>query len=74
MSRIARLIFSVFLASVLLLATAGASSARDEGGATYMKVKGAHAKPGGGGGSLLFSHGGSVETVPKVFIVYWGPQ
>ena len=75
MGRMARLGFSLFVVSVLLLATAGISSAKDAG-TTYMKVKGAHgAKPPKGGGStLLFSHGGSVEVIPKVFIVYWGPQ
>src|ERR1700716_3181540 len=75
MSRFARLSLSVLVVSVLLVATAGASSARDAGsGATYMKVKGAKGAKPGGGGTLLFSHGGAVETSPKVFIVYWGPQ
>jgi serine protease len=75
MSRFARLTLSVLVVSVLLVATAGASSARDAGsGATYMKVKGAKAAKPHGGGTLLFSHGGAVETPPKVFIVYWGAQ
>lgn len=75
MGRMARLGFSVFVVSTLLLATAGISSAKDAG-TTYMKVKASHgAKPPRGGGSpLLFSHGGNVEVTPKVFLVYWGPQ
>ena len=73
MGRMARLGFSVFAVSVLLLATAGISSAKDAG-TTYMKVKSAHGAKPPRGGSLLFSHGGNVETTPKVFIVYWGPQ
>jgi serine protease len=73
MGRMARVSFSVFVVSVLLLGTAGISSAKDAG-TTYMKVKGAHGAKPPRGSSLLFLHGGNVETVPKVFIVYWGPQ
>ena len=73
MSRIARLSFSVLVVSVLLLATAGTSTANDAG-ATYMKVKGSHGSKPPRGSTLLFSHGGLVETAPTVFIVYGGPQ
>jgi serine protease len=64
---------SVLVVSVFLVATAGISTAK-EAGITYMKVKGAHGAKPSHGGTLLFSHGGAVETVPRVFIVYWGPQ
>src|SRR5258708_16270672 len=73
MGRMARLSFSVFVVSVLLLASAGVSSAKGAG-TTYMKVKSAHGAKPPRGGSLLFSHGGNVEVVPKVFIVYWGAE
>jgi hypothetical protein len=40
--------------------------------------KGAHGKPGGGGSSNLYYHGGvggiGVETAPKVYLVLWGSQ
>jgi serine protease len=64
--------FSLLAVLVLLIATAGTSSAHQPG-TTFMKVKAAHGgKPHGT--SNLFSHGGAIETSAKVFIVYWGPQ
>jgi serine protease len=64
--------FSLLAVLVLLIATAGTSSAHQPG-TTFMKVKAAHgSKPHGT--SNLFSHGGAIETSAKVFIVYWGPQ
>jgi hypothetical protein len=38
--------------------------------------KGAHGKPGGGGSTNLYYHGGAigVETAPKVYLVLWGSQ
>src|SRR5258708_20780560 len=71
MGRMARLSFSVFVVSVLLLATAGVSSAKDAG-TTYMKVKSAHGAKPSRGGSLLFSLARNVEVGPKAFIVHWG--
>jgi serine protease len=73
MGRSARLGLSLLVVSVFLVATAGISTAK-EAGITYMKVKSAHGAKPSHGGSLLFSHGGNVEVVPKVFIVYWGSQ
>ncbi len=53
MGRFARVGFSLLAMSVLLLATAGTSAAR-EAGTTYLKVKGVHGgKPGGGGSHQL---------------------
>jgi serine protease len=37
-------------------------------------VKPAHQAHHKGGGTLLFSHGGAIETSARVYINYWGPQ
>ncbi|TAN34545.1 hypothetical protein EPN29_02660 [bacterium] len=65
---------AVLATSALLVATAGTSSAA--GNAIHQaKINGAHgAHHKGGGGTLLASHGGSIERTPVVFIDYWGPQ
>ncbi|HKB34283.1 MAG TPA: hypothetical protein VKF16_10500 [Candidatus Dormibacteraeota bacterium] len=61
---------SLVAVSVLMLATAGTSSAQ-AAGAHAMGVKGAHAAHHRGS-TLLSSHGGAIETTPVVFITYWG--
>jgi serine protease len=33
-----------------------------------------HHGGGGGSGNNLFSHGGSVETTPHIYLVFWGSQ
>ncbi|HEY8952226.1 MAG TPA: hypothetical protein VIP78_06665 [Candidatus Dormibacteraeota bacterium] len=73
MRRTQRLGLSALAVLVLLLATAGSSSAH-VAGVHYLQVKGAHAAHHKGGGSLLVSHGGTIETSAKVFIDYWGPR
>jgi serine protease len=66
-----RLCLSLLAAAVLLLAAATTAGAH-EAGTSFMKVyKQAHGnKPHRT--SLLYSHGGSIEQTPKVYIVYWG--
>lgn len=73
MRRTLKLSLSLLAVSALLMATAGASSART-GGAVYLKVKGAHGARHHSGSTLLYSHGGAIEQSPSVFIDYWGPQ
>src|SRR5713226_6213937 len=70
MRRALQLGLSVLSVSVLLLATAGTSSAQ-VAGTDAMGVKGAHAAHHRGS-TLLSSHGGAIETAPVVFITYWG--
>jgi len=72
MRRTLQLGLSALSVSVLLLATAGTSSAQ-AAGAHAMGVKGAHGTHHRGS-TLLSSHGGAIETTPVVFIVYWGAQ
>src|SRR5258708_931884 len=59
---------SLVAVSVLMLATAGTSSAQ-AAGAHAMGVKGAHAAHHRGS-TLLSSHGGAIQTTPVVFITY----
>ena len=64
------------LAVLLLFVTSAATAGAHDSAVHFMKTaKQAH---GGGSkprpGSNLFSHGGAVETAPKVFIIYWGPD
>ena len=73
MRRTRGLVLSVLAVLVLLLATAGSSSAH-VAGVHYLSIKGAHAAHHKGGGTLLFSHGGAIDTSARVFIDYWGPQ
>src|SRR5258708_23170306 len=61
---------SLVAVSVLMLASAGTSSAQ-AAGAHAMGVKDAHAAHHRGS-TLLSSHGGAIETTPVVFITYWG--
>jgi hypothetical protein len=57
--------------TVLATTPAAATSVlHGNGMAHVMHVKGS--KPHGGGGSNLFSHGGSIETAPAVYVTYWG--
>jgi serine protease len=75
MKGVGRVAFAVLSAGVLVMgasAVAVASSDVLHGNVAHnMHVRGV--KPAGGtGSSNLFSHGGAVETVPGVYIVYWG--
>src|SRR2546426_10431960 len=64
--------FSLLAVLVLLIATAGTSSAHQDG-MHILKIKAAKGgKPHGT--NNLFSHGGAIEQSAKVYIVYWGPQ
>src|SRR2546421_2050944 len=62
--------FSLLTVLVLLVATAGTSSAHQDG-MHILKIK---AAKGGTphGTANLFSHGGAIEQTAKVYIVYWG--
>src|SRR2546428_10797438 len=61
---------SLLTVLVLLIATAGTSSAHQDG-MHILKVKAAKGgKPHGS--ANLFSHGGAIESAAKVYIVYWG--
>src|SRR2546428_13905405 len=63
---------SLLTVLVLLIATAGTSSAHQDG-MHILKIKAAKGgKPHGT--NNLFSHGGAIEQSAKVYIVYWGPQ
>jgi serine protease len=63
---------SLLTVLVLLIATAGTSSAHQDG-MHILKIKAAKgSKPRGT--VNLFSHGGAIESAAKVYIVYWGPQ
>ena len=61
---------SLLTVLVLLIATAGTSSAHQDG-MHILKIK---AVKGGKphGSANLFSHGGVIESAAKVYIVYWG--
>src|SRR5438132_13274678 len=62
--------FSLLTVLVLLIATAGSSSAHQDG-MHILKIKAAKGgKPHGT--NNLFSHGGAIEQTAKVYIVYWG--
>src|SRR3989454_6821129 len=62
--------FSMLTVLVLLIATAGTSSAHQDG-MHILKIKAAKGgKPHGT--NNLFSHGGAIEQTAKVYIVYWG--
>ena len=62
--------FSLLTVLVLLVATAGTSSAHQDG-MHILKIKAAKGgKPHGT--NNLFSHGGAIEQTAKVYIVYWG--
>src|SRR2546430_12710152 len=62
--------FSLLTVLVLLIATAGTSSAHQDG-MHILKIKAAKGgKPHGT--NNLFSHGGAIEQTAKVYIVYWG--
>src|SRR2546426_11477596 len=72
MSRSIRIVFSLLTVLVVLIATSGTSSARQDG-MHILKIKAAKGgKPHGT--ANLFSHGGAIESAAKVYIVYWGPQ
>ena len=72
MPRSLRLCFSLLAVLLLLVITAGTTSA-SQSGAHYLKVKGAHGgKPSRG--SLLSYRGGAIESAPRVFIIWWGPD
>src|SRR5438309_7044872 len=72
MRRSVPIVLSLLTALVLLIATAGTSSAHQDG-MHILKIKAAHgSKPHGT--NNLFSHGGAIEQSAKVYIVYWGPQ
>jgi len=61
---------SLLTVLVLLIATAGTSSAHQDG-MHILKIKAA--KGGKPRGTVnLFSHGGAIESAAKVYIVYWG--
>jgi len=63
---------SLLTVLVLLIATAGTSSAH-QAGMHILKIKAAKGgKPHGS--ANLFSHGGAIESAAKVYIVYWGPD
>lgn len=72
MRRTLQLGLSLLTVSVLLVVSAGSSSAH-VAGIHYLKIKEAHPAHHRGG-TLLFAHGGSIETSAAVFIDYWGPQ
>jgi hypothetical protein len=67
-----RIRFAVALAGACLLATAFGGSAF----ASSEVYHGTHTRGAGAASSTgnLYSHGGSVETTPAVYIVWWGPQ
>src|SRR5437868_3324946 len=72
MRRSVPIFFSLVTVLVLLIVTAGASSAHQDA-MHILKIKAAHgSKPHGT--NNLFSHGGAIEQSAKVYIVYWGPQ
>jgi len=74
MRRTLRLTLSVLAVLLLVLGSAGASSA-PVAGVHVLKVKPANqAHHKGGGSVLLFSHGGAIETSPSIYIDYWGPK
>jgi hypothetical protein len=74
MRRTLQIGLSTLAVTVLLVATAGVSSAH-AGGAVYLKVnKGAHGARHHSAGSNLFYHGGAIDQSAKVYIDYWGPQ
>src|SRR5437879_13635478 len=63
---------SLLTVLVLLIVTAGTSSAHQDG-MHILKIK----APKGGkphGSANLFSHGGAIESAARVYIGYWGPQ
>ena len=76
MRRTLQLCLSSLAAGLVLLATSAPSDAHPASGkTTYLRVKPAHAAQGTHRTStLLYSHGGAIEQVAKVYIVYWGPQ
>ncbi len=69
-----RLAYSLLAVAVLVVATAGSSSAAHMKATTYMKVKATHGTRHRSAGSNLYSHGGAIEPSTLVYIVYWGPQ
>ena len=72
MRRPFQLATSLLVAFVLLLAASAGTSAH-QAGTTFLKPKPAHGgKPKHG--TNLFSHGGSIESSPKVYIVFWGSE
>ena len=73
MRRTLRVGLSLLAVSTLILATAGSTSAH-VAGMHQLKVKPAHGAHHHGGGTLLASHGGAIETSAAVYIDYWGPQ
>jgi len=73
MRRTLHLTSSLLAVFLLLLGSAGSTSAH-AAGVHVLKVKPVHQAHRKGGGTLLFSHGGAIETLPRVFISYWGPQ
>jgi serine protease len=73
MRRTFQLTLSLLAVLLLLLGSASTSSAQGAG-VHVLKVKPAHQAHHKGGGTLLFSHGGAIETSARVYINYWGPQ
>ena len=64
--------FSLLTVLVLLIATAGTSSAHQDG-MHILKIKAAHGGKAHGTNNLV-SFGGSIQQNAKVYIVYWGPE
>jgi hypothetical protein len=42
--------------------------------ATHAHAAGEAGRHGGGGSNNLYYHGGSVETAPVIYLVFWGSQ
>ena len=72
----AALVATAFLAVSGAAATAGAPSKTDRlPDRHFVGVRDAHTpRPGGGSTSSLSYHGGAVETVPVVYLSYWGSE
>ena len=72
MRRSVHLGFSLLAVLVLLIGTAGTSSAHQDG-MHILKIKAAHGGKAHGTNNLV-SFGGSIQQNAKVYIVYWGPE
>ena len=63
-------VFALLTLNFALASSASANTTRFHA----MKVRDVKSGHHKGGGGLLASHGGAIETKPVVFIVYWGAQ